>query len=311
MRHLYSLTFTLPAIGPFRLDLTVWALKRRCRNIVDRWEETRYIRVLIIEDASIKVEILQKQGEDKIVVVAKSYEPLSHLQPKIVHTLNLTLGLQVDLAHFYALAKNNKALNALVSKFKGVKPPRFPTLFETLTNAIAFQQLSMESGFSLLTKLTLKYGRIFEEKGESFYSFPEPDAIAKCSTAELRTLGFSRHKSEALLLIASIMANKDKYLSEEFLQRLPNEELILLLSSLKGFGRWSAEYALLRGLGRIEIIPGDDVAAHKSLKVLFKLRKELDFERIKKIESEWHPFAGMIYFHLLLKKIFDNNESST
>lgn len=37
-----SLTFVLRPIQPFRLDLTVWALRRRPPNLIDRWDGTIY-----------------------------------------------------------------------------------------------------------------------------------------------------------------------------------------------------------------------------------------------------------------------------
>ena len=40
--------FVLRPIPPFRLDLTVWALRRRPRNLIDRWDGTTYRRVIVI-----------------------------------------------------------------------------------------------------------------------------------------------------------------------------------------------------------------------------------------------------------------------
>ena len=36
------------------------------------------------------------------------------------------------------------------------------------------------------------------------------------------------------------------------------------LLQLRGVGRWTAEYALLRGFGRLQVFPGDDVGAQKN-----------------------------------------------
>ena len=33
---------------PFRLDFTVWALRRRERNAIDRWDGTTYRRIVVI-----------------------------------------------------------------------------------------------------------------------------------------------------------------------------------------------------------------------------------------------------------------------
>jgi hypothetical protein len=37
-----ALTFALRPIPPFRLDLTVWALRRRARNMIGRWDGSTY-----------------------------------------------------------------------------------------------------------------------------------------------------------------------------------------------------------------------------------------------------------------------------
>ena len=43
-----SLTFVLRPVPPFRLDLTVWALRRRRRNLMDRWDGSTYRRVVVV-----------------------------------------------------------------------------------------------------------------------------------------------------------------------------------------------------------------------------------------------------------------------
>ena len=35
-------------IPPFRLDFTVWVLRRRSRNEIDRWDGTTYRRIVVI-----------------------------------------------------------------------------------------------------------------------------------------------------------------------------------------------------------------------------------------------------------------------
>jgi DNA-3-methyladenine glycosylase II len=37
------------------------------------------------------------------------------------------------------------------------------------------------------------------------------------------------------------------------------------LRALRGAGRWTAEYVLLRGFGRLHAFPGDDVGARNNL----------------------------------------------
>ncbi|MCL4416529.1 MAG: hypothetical protein M1365_07525 [Actinobacteria bacterium] len=66
---------------------------------------------------------------------------------------------------------------------------------------------------------------------------------------------------------------------------------------------FASEYILLRGFGRINIFPGDDVGAQKNIKELLDLNERPNYEEIKKLVSRWDPYAGMVYFHLLLNKL--------
>lgn len=297
---MHTINFKLSAIAPFRLDLTVWALRRRSRNIVDGWDGSCYTRVFIIENFPVKVQVRQKTKKAQISVIVESHRPIHKLKSKITDLLNVMLGLKLDLKWFYEQVKDDKFLYPLVLKFKGVKPPRLPTIFETLANAIAFQQLSLEAGFSILNNLIHKYGIPFLETDHVNYAFPEPCEIMKCTKEELMLLGFSQHKSATLILIASTIANEKIFCNFD---KLSNEEIIKLLCRFKGIGRWSAEYTLLRGLGKTNILPGDDVAVHKSIGNIFKLQKKPDFEMVKEIEKKWHPYAGLVYFHFLLEKL--------
>jgi DNA-3-methyladenine glycosylase II len=89
----------------------------------------------------------------------------------------------------------------------------------------------------------------------------------------------------------------------EVLQRLEDGAAIEHLTSLRGIGRWTAEYVLLRGLGRLHVSPGDDVGAHNKLRHLFGIDKQLNYEAIRRLVVGWHPYAGIVYFHLLLDSL--------
>jgi DNA-3-methyladenine glycosylase II len=62
------------------------------------------------------------------------------------------------------------------------------------------------------------------------------------------------------------------------------------LQELRGVGRWTAEYALLRGLGRVHIFPGDDVGVRNKLKRWLNVKSRLDYE----------GEGNLIFSHLLL-----------
>jgi DNA-3-methyladenine glycosylase II len=89
----------------------------------------------------------------------------------------------------------------------------------------------------------------------------------------------------------------------EGLADFPDNEAAKRLSELWGVGRWTAEYVLLRGLGRTHVFPGDDVGARKNLRRWLRLAEPLDYEGVRRVLSRWDRYAGLVYFHLLLDRL--------
>ena len=50
----------LRPVPPFRLDLTVWALRRRARNAIDRWDGTTYRRVVVLGHRPTELAVRQE-----------------------------------------------------------------------------------------------------------------------------------------------------------------------------------------------------------------------------------------------------------
>ena len=161
------------------------------------------------------------------------------------------LGVQVDLSGFHRMARDDAVLGPLVQRFRGLKPPRFPSVFEGFVNAVAFQQLSLESGLSLLNRLAATYGEAVRMGDTVIHAFPRPDDLAGLEPLAPRDLGFSYRK--ATTIISQSEAVGDGRLDLEGFDRLADDEVVSRLMSLSGIGRRSAEYVLLRGLGRLHV----------------------------------------------------------
>ena len=293
-------SFLVSPHAPFRLDLTVWALRRRAHNRIDQWNGTTYTRVLLVDQVPVKVEVSQQHpaSPPRLQVNVWSPEPGERLSTRVKEVLQRTLGFPIDLAGFYALAQHDQTVSPLAQRFVGMKPPRFPSLFEAFLNAFACQQVTLDVGLSLLNRLTETYGMQFADGQATYHAFPRPEEVATASIEDLRALGFSRQKARAMLELATRLTQEPHDLS--LLEGMNNEEVRASVSSLRGVGRWTAEYVLLRGLGRLETFPGDDVGAQKNLQRLLHLAEKPTYETIKALTAPWQPYAGLIYFHLLL-----------
>ncbi len=302
-----SVTFTLKPLSPFRLDLTVWVPRRRSDNLLDRWNGTTYRRALALQGTITDVAVRQAGTtvSPELLVTLLAPRLDTDMTIEAAELLERMLGLRIDLSGFYDLAARDKKLSVLAERFRGVRPPRFPTLFEGFANAIACQQLTLTFGIQLLNRLVHTFGPSHFSNADALHAFARPEDVAGLDPAAFRTLGFSRRKGETLIELAHSML--DGRLDPKTLEALDDEAALRTLCSLRGIGRWSAEYILLRTLGRINVFPGDDVGAQKNLQRWLQLAVSPDYQAIQNLEAIWrtHLFpssprsaGGCRAFHL-------------
>lgn len=289
--------------APFRLDLTAWALRRRAHNEIDRWDGRVYRRAVSVGDEAVALTVTQNGSLDapRLAVTVAGADVDEHVEAVARDILERLLGLTVDLSGFAALAAEDPLLNPLALRLRGLRPPRFPTVFEALVNGIACQQLSLTVGIHLLNRLTAARGRSVDGDPDGLRAFPAPEDLAGMAPAELRTMGFSTAKARTIIGIAAAVVDGD--LDLEALEVVDDRDTIELLTGLHGIGRWTAEYVMLRGLARLQVFPGDDVGARNKLSRFFDIDDALDYEGIARLVGRWRPYAGMVYFHLLLDSL--------
>lgn len=292
---------TLHPQPPFRLDLTAWTLRRQAHNVVDRWDGGCFRRVLAMDSGALEVGVRQTGSADKPRLAVELYGTTAsqpNVRAEVRRRLRRMLGLNVDLSDFYALAAREQPLDALAQRFMGMHPPRYLSLFEALANAVVCQQISLNVGIGIVNRLAENFG---VRAGEG-YAFVRPqDLLTQADPPALRALGLSFAKARTLLDLAERCASGA--LDERMLERLTDTEAIKALTQVRGIGRWSAEYVLLRGLSRWHIFPGDDVGARKYLAQWLQLEGRLDYSDVAAALHRWREYAGLIYFHLLLHRL--------
>jgi DNA-3-methyladenine glycosylase II len=198
------------------LILTAWALRRRERNIVDLWDATTYQRVLEIGGFSLKVAVRQvgSREHSRLHVSVTGRQISRDAQNRVASALVRILGLRMDLTDFYALAARDRRLAPLVERFLGVKPPRFPTVFEGLVNAIACQKLPLTVGIELLNRLAIQCSPAIRTDGATRFAFPRPEDLVRLTPQKFRQLGFSYSKASSLLDLSRSLVERKTDLEE-------------------------------------------------------------------------------------------------
>ena len=105
--------------------------------------------------------------------------------------------------------QRSRPLGELAERFRGMRPPRFPSIFEALLNGVACQQISLQAGLTLLNRLVVAFGEAPNPPEEGRPAFPRPQALAGIGSRSLQALGFSRAKSLAISEIAAAVAARE------------------------------------------------------------------------------------------------------
>jgi DNA-3-methyladenine glycosylase II len=302
-----ELTFTLQPRPPFRLDLTVWALRRRAHNVVDRFDDDVWRRVLVIGKAPVAVVVRQTRGASRpeIEVRISAARPPA-VKAAVAALVTKMLGLERDLADFYRLARGDSHLRELADRLRGMKPVRYATVFEGFANAVACQLVSLSAGMHVLNRITEACGTPgqVDAAAAPMRSFPLAAAIARSNPDALRALGLSRQKGEYLIGLARLALDpKDRDFAS--LERLGDDDAIARLSKIRGVGRWTAEYVMLRGFGRINIFPGDDVGGRNKLFQWLGAIGAPTYDGVAAMLERWRPYGGLIYLHLIVNAVAD------
>lgn len=294
---------TYPARGgplttgaPFHLEATVRVLQRRPTNLVDLWEDGKYLRVLNLPEGSVLVEVSNAGTLDApdLRFEVLSGETAPAVLRAVERRLRKILGLDLDPEPFLCLAETEHALAPTAAALRGMRPPRFDELFETFANVIPFQQVSLDAGVALVRRLVERFGTKLEHEGRDHYAFPRASVLAEARLDAIRRCGLSRRKAEALRHVAH--AIMDGELNEEELCTMNTEEALRALKELPGIGPWSAGLVLLRGLRRLDVFPPGDIGATRGLGALLHLSDE---ESLERVVQRFGRLRGYLYFCVL------------
>jgi DNA-3-methyladenine glycosylase II len=183
------------------------------------------------------------------------------------------------------LCKADPILAAIIEK---VGPcglvSREPT-FETLARSITFQQLSGKAAGTIFERLRRAVGRRFTAT-----------AFLKLSERELRACGLSRQKIASLMDLAEHVASRRISFSK--LQDLSDEEIIEMLSQVRGVGVWTAQMFLMFALKRPNVLPTGDLGIRNAIRKAYGLDETPKPTEIAKYAEKWHPHCTVACWYL-------------
>jgi len=158
--------------------------------------------------------------------------------------------------------------------------------YQSLVEAIISQQLSGYAANSIIKK----FRKLYKSK------FPKPRDVIKTSDSKLRTTGLSKMKIVYIKELSKKIESKE--LNMRKISTQSDEQVIEVLTDVKGIGRWTAEMFLIFSLGRLDILPVGDLGLKKGIQSMYSLKELPQKEQIEQLAESWKPYRTVATWYL-------------
>lgn len=165
------------------------------------------------------------------------------------------------------------------------RPDHGGDVYFGLIRSIAYQQLSGKAAGAI-------FGRFLDLFPDGY---PHPEQLLEMDDDGIRAAGMSRSKTAYVKNVAQYWLDH-KLINADWAQ-WTDEEVITMLTTIKGVGQWTVEMVLMFVLKRPDLLPLDDLIVKRNIIDLFgidteKLKgKKLNAEIIRRCEP-WRPYRS-------------------
>ena len=284
-------TVTLSPVAPFSFDLTAgYHTYYQSRYGSDSLEDGVYRRLLDI-DGNLTLASVSSVGsveEPRLEVQLQGQYLDDEREAKASALVSWLLGAEQELRPFYDMVSSDETMSEITERFHGLHLPHTASVFEALVLAILGQQISTQVARVIRTLLIETYGPYMDVDSVRYYAFPRPETLAALPVEELRGMKLSWRKAEYIRGIA--LAALEEPDSLEFLRILEDREVVSRVTKLRGVGNWTAQWLLVRALGRPDALPLGDLALRRTVSALYFRGEPLDDAQVEKFCARWSPW---------------------
>jgi DNA-3-methyladenine glycosylase II len=185
------------------------------------------------------------------------------------------------------LARRDPVLRDLMRRYGpcGLAEAQHADPFRALVHAIISQQLSTKAAATIEARFAALFG-----------GAPSPDAVAAVADERLRAVGLSAQKLGYVRDLCRRV--EDGSLPLSALDTLPDDEVIAVLTQVKGIGRWTAEMFLMFRLHRPDVLPVGDLGIVKAVQRAYRLRTVPSPARLQRLGEVWRPYRSVACWYL-------------
>jgi DNA-3-methyladenine glycosylase II len=165
--------------------------------------------------------------------------------------------------------------------------PSTGDLLYALAESILYQKLSGKAAATIHRRFLQLYPNPSELSPEDILN--TPDEV-------LRSVGISRSKILYLKDLASKIQAGLPTIAD--LNPLSDEEIIQLLTPIKGIGRWTVQMLLIFRMHRWDVLPVDDLGVRSGIRRLYGLEELPDKKTVERFGQAWKPYRTIASWYL-------------
>ena len=183
------------------------------------------------------------------------------------------------------LRTNDPVLSAIIERVGDYGIQFRQPDFETLVKSIVFQQLSGRVASVIFGRLSAAVKGVVT-----------PESILKLRPSRMRTLGLSTQKTAYIRDLAR--HTRAGTVVFEDLPDLPDEEVIVRLTQVKGIGVWTAHMFLIFALQRTDVLPTGDLGIRNAIRKAYSLEALPTPEEMERMAHRWRPYCSIASWYL-------------
>ena len=233
--------------------------------------------------------IIQKKiklpPKETIINLIRQYKK----NPNLENFEKITIGLKLQTPGRFekevSLLRSDKKLGPLIRRIGPCSMRITKNPFQTLVEAIIYQQLS-EASATAITKRFLKL----------YKKFPTPRQVNNTTDKKLKDIGLSGTKINYMKGLAKLVVKKE--IDFRKISKLKNEQVIEELTKIKGIGNWTAQIYLMFCLERKDVFPVGDLGIQKGIRDLFSLKELPNPKTMERYSARWKPNRSIACWYI-------------
>jgi DNA-3-methyladenine glycosylase II len=271
-------------------------------DLLDRWDGQTLVRTAPMDGTAVPYACAVVGTIDQPRVTVAVAEPA---QAEAVERAVRAMWVAAPDGALAALVAADPVIASLEARYRGIWPIVQTDGVAALVRSISAQQVNLRWAVTTRRRLAEALGLAHRLGPHLVYSLPAA-RLATANEAQLRALQFTTRKAEYIIAIAQSVL--DGALDLQALAAMPDAEVVERLMTVRGIGRWTAEWYLARTLGRPVVVAGD-LGVRKAVGAAY-LDGALPSEpQVRELTAHWGE-AACVAQELLLYALNQGNKPS-